>query len=438
MERKQMEEGSEVQDGKRVEGGRYWEEEEKRRCRMCGGEEETWEHIWEECMRVVIAIWPNGQIRPCFVVEEKDPTPLTLHAGVPAVREAGSYPRFEGGSVPEGIARRWSGSPKGRATPGSAHRGSLGPPIGWRRGPEPLGRIPRSGPGSGPPGVSPGNGDHIIPKVIPWAACVVLAAVEERSRRRLGAPETGPAPSNGGWGGSKRLEPRPEDAFPSANGIDRLPEGTRGHRQVMSLTVLACPLGRAARSASREVPISAKMRADEALEIPEEIIYSQQVSREWDASIEAHMDDWGGDRILNTIQKRQLQNHLQGLDQERLTRLVDQPDPDQTGGRAGGRRLPSLKALHPSAPAADRDGLLSIRSRKGIPLSEALHAGAPAAEEGRTSLPSPSSVPATARRREVPTPRSAHREGLEPLTVPGEWRGAPGRSEVFRGRVGVS
>lgn len=28
---------------------RYWEEEEKNKCRVCGNEEETWEHVWEEC-----------------------------------------------------------------------------------------------------------------------------------------------------------------------------------------------------------------------------------------------------------------------------------------------------------------------------------------------------------------------------------------------------
>lgn len=28
---------------------RYWEEEGKRSCRICGGEEETWEHVWERC-----------------------------------------------------------------------------------------------------------------------------------------------------------------------------------------------------------------------------------------------------------------------------------------------------------------------------------------------------------------------------------------------------
>lgn len=27
----------------------YWEEEEKEICRLCGAEEETWEHVWERC-----------------------------------------------------------------------------------------------------------------------------------------------------------------------------------------------------------------------------------------------------------------------------------------------------------------------------------------------------------------------------------------------------
>jgi len=35
--------------GNEVKGGRYWEEEDERRCRLCGGEEETWEHVWEGC-----------------------------------------------------------------------------------------------------------------------------------------------------------------------------------------------------------------------------------------------------------------------------------------------------------------------------------------------------------------------------------------------------
>jgi len=36
--------------------GRYWEDEEKRTCRLCGGELETWEHLWEKCR-----IWREGR-----------------------------------------------------------------------------------------------------------------------------------------------------------------------------------------------------------------------------------------------------------------------------------------------------------------------------------------------------------------------------------------
>ncbi|XP_068994227.1 trichohyalin-like [Neodiprion pinetum] len=36
--------------GSEMKEARYWEEEEKRRCRVCGGEEETWEHVWERCV----------------------------------------------------------------------------------------------------------------------------------------------------------------------------------------------------------------------------------------------------------------------------------------------------------------------------------------------------------------------------------------------------
>lgn len=32
-----------------MRGAKYWEREEKRRCRVCGYEEETWEHVWERC-----------------------------------------------------------------------------------------------------------------------------------------------------------------------------------------------------------------------------------------------------------------------------------------------------------------------------------------------------------------------------------------------------
>jgi len=35
--------------GDGMRGGRYWEGEEERKCRVCGWGEETWEHVWEEC-----------------------------------------------------------------------------------------------------------------------------------------------------------------------------------------------------------------------------------------------------------------------------------------------------------------------------------------------------------------------------------------------------
>jgi len=37
--------------GSEMRGGRYWEQEEKRKCRICGWAEETWEHMMEVCMR---------------------------------------------------------------------------------------------------------------------------------------------------------------------------------------------------------------------------------------------------------------------------------------------------------------------------------------------------------------------------------------------------
>ncbi|EZA50916.1 hypothetical protein X777_10743, partial [Ooceraea biroi] len=35
--------------GNEMRGGRYWEIDEERKCRLCGMELETWEHIWERC-----------------------------------------------------------------------------------------------------------------------------------------------------------------------------------------------------------------------------------------------------------------------------------------------------------------------------------------------------------------------------------------------------
>ncbi|KMQ82861.1 hypothetical protein RF55_21640 [Lasius niger] len=37
--------------GDGVREGRFWEREEKKKCRICGWKKETWEHIWEECVR---------------------------------------------------------------------------------------------------------------------------------------------------------------------------------------------------------------------------------------------------------------------------------------------------------------------------------------------------------------------------------------------------
>jgi len=37
--------------GSEMRGGRYWEEEERRKCRIYGWAEETWEYVVEVCMR---------------------------------------------------------------------------------------------------------------------------------------------------------------------------------------------------------------------------------------------------------------------------------------------------------------------------------------------------------------------------------------------------
>jgi len=41
--------------GNEIREGRYWEEEEKKLCRLCGDKVETWEHVWEECRK-----WRQG------------------------------------------------------------------------------------------------------------------------------------------------------------------------------------------------------------------------------------------------------------------------------------------------------------------------------------------------------------------------------------------
>lgn len=34
--------------GNEMRKGRYWECEERRKCRLCGEEVETWEHLWRD------------------------------------------------------------------------------------------------------------------------------------------------------------------------------------------------------------------------------------------------------------------------------------------------------------------------------------------------------------------------------------------------------
>jgi len=41
--------------GSEVKKGRYWEDEERRKCRLCENEEETWKYVWERCRR-----WREG------------------------------------------------------------------------------------------------------------------------------------------------------------------------------------------------------------------------------------------------------------------------------------------------------------------------------------------------------------------------------------------
>jgi len=41
--------------GSEMREGRYWEGEERRKCRLCGYEEESWEHVWERCRK-----WREG------------------------------------------------------------------------------------------------------------------------------------------------------------------------------------------------------------------------------------------------------------------------------------------------------------------------------------------------------------------------------------------
>lgn len=35
--------------GNEMREGKYWGEVRERECRLCGGEIESWEHVWERC-----------------------------------------------------------------------------------------------------------------------------------------------------------------------------------------------------------------------------------------------------------------------------------------------------------------------------------------------------------------------------------------------------
>jgi len=41
--------------GNEIRESRYWEKERERKCRLCKGGLESWEHIWEECRK-----WKEG------------------------------------------------------------------------------------------------------------------------------------------------------------------------------------------------------------------------------------------------------------------------------------------------------------------------------------------------------------------------------------------
>lgn len=42
--------------GNEMKESRYWEKEEKRRCKLCGWRRESWEHVWEDCRE-----WKKGE-----------------------------------------------------------------------------------------------------------------------------------------------------------------------------------------------------------------------------------------------------------------------------------------------------------------------------------------------------------------------------------------
>ena len=56
--------------GNEMREGWYWEREEKRRCRICEGEEESWEHVLERCRREEEGIGKDWQERVTEILEE--------------------------------------------------------------------------------------------------------------------------------------------------------------------------------------------------------------------------------------------------------------------------------------------------------------------------------------------------------------------------------
>lgn len=50
MEKERWQRVAKFRLGDEINGNKYWEREEKRRCRICLGKEESWEHKWERCI----------------------------------------------------------------------------------------------------------------------------------------------------------------------------------------------------------------------------------------------------------------------------------------------------------------------------------------------------------------------------------------------------
>lgn len=82
-----------------MKGGCYWKEEEKKVCRMCKIEEESWEHVWEECIRGIEWGRWSWQERVGWVLGEEGDgeDALTELEGARREREDGGGGDTEGG-----------------------------------------------------------------------------------------------------------------------------------------------------------------------------------------------------------------------------------------------------------------------------------------------------------------------------------------------------